>query len=276
MLPKTLAAIVAWLESWRGVVLGAAILVATIWLAWNNKLVLYIHPRYIVFTVVMSAIALVFVVASFVTKRLDADDDNDHDHDHDHDAEVAAPESNSAARKFPTILALASFGLSAVFAVSLLVIPPSTLTSATVDQRAINSTGVGAEVQSLDAASVASNDVFSSFTVLDWASLLRQSSDASFYAGKPVDVVGFVTADPDDPENVFYVSRFIVTCCAVDAQPVGVPVYLPGWEDSFAIDQWVRVAGEFAQNPSRSSTQPLALRDSTITEVGEPAEPYLF
>lgn len=274
MLPESVRGLVDWLERWRGVVLGAVILVATLWLAWSNQLVLYIHPRYIVFTVIMSVIALVFVVASFVTKR--PVHDQDHAHDHDHDAEIVAPDSRDPARKLPTILALVAFGLSAVFALSLVVIPPSTLTSATVDQRAINSTGVGAEVQSVDAASVASIEAFSSFTVLDWASLLRQSSDANFYEGKPVDVVGFVTADPDDPENVFYVSRFIVTCCAVDAQPVGVPVYLPGWEDSVAIDQWVRVAGEFAPNPSRSSTQPIALRDSTVTEVGEPDEPYLF
>jgi putative membrane protein len=269
-LPKTIAAIEAWLDRWRGVVLGAVVLVATIWLAWTNQLVLYIHPRYIVFTVVMSVIALVFVVASFVTQRPDAE------HEHEQEQEPASSGSSPASGRLPTILAFAAFALSAVFALSLVVIPPSTLTSGTVDQRAINSTGVGAEIQSIDAAAVASTDAFASFTVLDWASLLGQSSDANFYAEKPVDVVGFVTADPDDPENVFYVSRFIVTCCAVDAQPVGVPVYLPDWENSFAIDQWVRVTGEFAPNPSRVSMQPLVIRDSTVTEVGVPDEPYLF
>jgi len=271
-LPKNFAAIEAWLDRWRGVVLGAVVLVVTIWLAWTNQLVLYIHPRYIVFTLVMSLIGLVFVVASFVTQRPDVE----HDHDPDPDHDLAFSRSSPASRRVPTILAFAAFALSAMFALSLLVIPPSTLTSATVDQRAINSTGVGSEIQSIDAAAVASNDSFASFTVLDWASLLGQSSDANFYEGKPVDVVGFVTADPDDAENIFYVSRFIVTCCAVDAQPVGVPVYLPGWADSFAIDQWVRVTGEFAPNVSRMSTQPLAIRDPTVTTVDVPDEPYLF
>jgi putative membrane protein len=67
-----------------------------------------------------------------------------------------------------------------------------------------------------------------------------------------------------------------VTCCAVDAQPVGVPVHLPGWQDDFEADQWVRVAGTFDTNPSRSSTQPLALRPDTIDAVDQPEEPYLY
>ncbi|MCY7413295.1 MAG: TIGR03943 family protein, partial [Salinibacterium sp.] len=37
---------------------------ATLWLAVADELVLYIHPRYIVFTVIMASLAVVFVIAS--------------------------------------------------------------------------------------------------------------------------------------------------------------------------------------------------------------------
>lgn len=269
-------------------------LVATLWLAWSNQLVLYIHPRYIVFTVAMSVIALALIVASIVTKRPEGHEPA-HEHEHEHDSNPAnfpprattaiartpsrprrRPARALASDRIPALLALGGFALSAVFALTLVVVPPATLTSATADQRDMNSTGVGADVQSVDDAALATDSAVSQFTVLDWASLLSQTSDARFYGGKTADVVGFITADTEDPENLFYVSRFIVTCCAVDAQPVGVPVYLPQWEDSFAADQWVRVTGEFSVNPSRLSTQAVALSDARVTVTEVPDEPYLF
>ena len=133
------------------------------------------------------------------------------------------------------------------------------------------------DASSRDAAS-SSDAAFAKFTVLDWASLLRQTSDLAFYDGKPVDVTGFITADPDDPQNVFYVSRFVITCCAVDAQPVGVPVYSPNWSDSYAVDDWVEVTGSFGANQSSRSTQPLAVQPSVdgIVGIEEPDDPYLF
>lgn len=82
--------------------------------------------------------------------------------------------------------------------------------------------------------------------------------------------------DPDDPENVFYVSRFLVTCCAVDAQPTGIPVYYPNWASSFATDDWVQVDGEFTTNQSRGSTQPIALVPDQVTPIEQPSDPYLY
>ena len=126
------------------------------------------------------------------------------------------------------------------------------------------------------AAASAPIAAFASFTVLDWASLLRQTSDVGFYAGKPVTVQGFIVPDPDDPDNVFYVSRFFVTCCAVDAQPAGIPVHYPGWASSFATDDWVDVSGEISTNPSRTSTQPLAVIPDAVVPIEQPSDPYLF
>ncbi|MCC6855661.1 MAG: TIGR03943 family protein, partial [Microbacteriaceae bacterium] len=166
--------------------------------------------------------------------------------------------------------------LSGVFALAMIVIPPTTLTSATADQRDINSTAVGPEIQSIADADAAPAGAVASFTVRDWASLLRQTSDLSFYEGKPVDVVGFIVADQDDPQNVFYVSRFVVTCCAVDAQPAGIPVYYPNWQNTLAVDEWVQATGEFTTNPSQRSTQSIALDPLEITPVEQPSEPYLY
>jgi uncharacterized repeat protein (TIGR03943 family) len=244
------------LQRWRGIVLVAAAIVATLWLAINNQLILYIHPRYIIFTVIMAVIALGLVVASFVLKA-----------QHDHDEPLSRSQR---------IISGAAVVIAIAIAGAMIVIPPATLTSATVSQRDINSSGVGEEVQSVADAENASEGAFATFTVLDWASLLRQTSDTAFYADKPVDVTGFITEDADDPDNVFYVSRFVITCCAVDAQPVGVPVYMPGWRDEMALDDWVQLTGQFVANPSTSSAQQIALAPESVTPVGEPSEPYLF
>jgi putative membrane protein len=67
-----------------------------------------------------------------------------------------------------------------------------------------------------------------------------------------------------------------VTCCAVDAQPLGVPVYLPGWSSTFSSDDWVSVDGSFASNPSSTSLQPVAIVPDTVTPIEQPREPYLF
>jgi len=239
-----------------GLILALTVVVATLWLGATGQLVLYIHPRYVVFTMIMAALALVIGIASFAIKP-----------GHDDDA---------PATRTGRVISVSALALTAVIAVALIVVPPATLTSATVDTREINSTGVGFEVQSVDSASSESDAAFAKFTVRDWASLLAQTSDTAFYSGKPVDVAGFITADETDPTNVFYVSRFVITCCAVDAQPVGVPVYSPNWAESYEVDGWVRVTGSFVANPSSMSEQPIALDPATVELIGTPDEPYLF
>ncbi|MDQ1597012.1 MAG: hypothetical protein QOI70_436 [Microbacteriaceae bacterium] len=248
------------IQRWQGIALVIAALVATVWLAWTNQLILYINPSYIVFTVIMGAIGLVFVVASFVTKA-------DHDHDHDLD---------EPRRGFSGPLSVVATLLTLFVAVGLVVVPPATLTTATADQRVVNSTGVGTGTKTVGAAASVPTGAFAKFTVADWSSLLRQTTDASFYQNKTADVVGFISKDPDDPDNVFYVTRFVITCCAVDAQPVGVPVYMPNWKSTLHPDQWVKVAGTFDTNPSSKSQQAIALVPTSTTKVDQPSDPYLY
>jgi putative membrane protein len=247
---------------WQGIVLVVAALVSTVWLAITNQLILYIHPRYIVFTVIMAGLGLLLVVASFVSAP-----------HHDHEGET---EDGADPGRVARLLSIGATVLTLVVAVGLIVVPPATLTTATADQRVINSTTVGAGTKTVGSATSASAGAFAKFTVLDWSSLLRQTTDVSFYQGKQVDIVGFITKDSGDATNVFYVSRFVITCCAVDAQPVGVPVYLPNWQNGYKPDQWVRVTGSFDTNPSNKSDQPIALLPTKTTPVDQPSEPYLY
>ena len=241
----------------RGLLLVLVGVAATVWLALSGRLGLYIHPRYFEFTVVMAVLAGVaaIVAAAFLPQA-------GHDDGHEHEQ----PSGRRAGW-----LTAGSIALIVATTAVLLVVPPSTLTSGTVAQRDINASAGDA----VDAPALVAGDG-SAFTVKDWAGLLRQGADEHYLSGARPDVVGFVTPDPDDPENVFYVARFVVTCCAVDAQPVGVPVYLPGWQQAHPIDSWVRVSGRFAPNPSATSMQEIALDAASVEAVEQPADPYVY
>jgi uncharacterized repeat protein (TIGR03943 family) len=304
------------LARWRGVLLSLVGIVAIVWLAATGRLGLYIHPRYFEFTVVMAVLAGVLVIAAFAVLpgARDADDDGhghgeggaaghgDDDAGHRHggaagrghgqggaadagvvdlDAEAhgladghghEATGSGIAPRRqlfwsAMTVLVIAGT------VVSLLVVPPQTLTSATVDQRDLNNSVAVADAS--ETAELVASDT-AGFTVKDWASLMRQGAGEEYFAGKTAEITGFVTPDPADPENVFYVARFVVTCCAVDAQPVGVPVFLPGWAETYAVDSWVSASGGFGPNPSTSSAQAIVLEPAVLEATDQPSDPYVY
>jgi putative membrane protein len=297
--PLRLDAVSRLADRWQGVLLTLVVGISTLWLSATGQLVLYIHPRYVVFTVIMIAIGMVLSLGVLVlapSSRGSGDDDHDHDHDHDghghgHDGhdharladeqtlERAPAERPRRRRRGRAVARTAAVGVGALVttavAVSLVVLPPATLTSATAGQRDVNSSTASLAGTSVEDATDADADAYAAFSVLDWAGLLRQTSDLSFFEGKTADVVGFVVPAGDDPD-VFYVSRFVVTCCAVDAQPVGVPVHLVDWRSQVSADEWLDVSGGFQPNPSRTSSDPIALVPDSLEEVGQPSDPYLY
>ncbi|OUE25138.1 TIGR03943 family putative permease subunit [Clavibacter michiganensis] len=255
-----------------GLVLLAACIVSTLWLTITGQLGLYIHPRYFVFTGIMAVIGLVATVAGFALRPAEAAEE----HDHDHGSAALGGDASAAGRASLRARAsrVAVAAVVTVTVVAVLVLPPRTLTNSTVTQRALNSSSVASDAAP-DQELLGTSD-FSTLGVKDWSQLLAQTTDPTFFTSKSVDITGFVSADPDDPDDVFYVTRFVVTCCAVDAQPVGVPVYQPGWKSTLQTDEWVQVTGPFASNPSARSRQPLAVMPQTVTPVDQPADPYVY
>ncbi|MFT2753909.1 TIGR03943 family putative permease subunit [Clavibacter sp. Sh2088] len=252
-----------------GLVLLAACIVSTLWLTITGQLGLYIHPRYFVFTGIMAVIGLVATVAGFALRPADAAEEHDHDH-----GSAAEPSMGARASLRARASRVAVAAVVTITVVAVLVLPPRTLTTSTVTQRALNSSTVASDAAP-DQELLGTSD-FSTLGVKDWSQLLAQTADPTFFTSKSVDITGFVSADPDDPEDVFYVTRFVVTCCAVDAQPVGVPVYQPGWSSTLQKDEWVRVTGPFASNPSAGSRQPLAVMPQGVQKVDQPADPYVY
>ena len=242
--------------TWRGVIAVGIFAATTLWLALEGRLGFYIHPRYNLFTTAMAVLGLgLLLVAVFTHKP------QDHEH---------APAGR--ARRYKTA-DIASVGITSALLLTLIVLPPTTLSSATAQNRSANDVGVVTPGDSIDEAGGA--ELFASLTVRDWAGLLLENQSPSFYRGKPVNAIGLVTPNDASPD-VFNLTRFVVTCCAVDAQPVSVPVYLPGWQQEFPVDSWIRIQGGFSPAPAGVSGVGLVLIPLEITTEEVPREPYLF
>ncbi|MFK4731448.1 TIGR03943 family protein [Agromyces mediolanus] len=251
---------------WKGVALTLVGVVATVWLALDGGLGLYIHPRYFGFTAAMAVLggAAAIVALALAPRPGEADDP---DAAHGSGGPADAP---SARRRGAVLGAWGAVLLVATAVVALLAVPPAALTSRTAVQRDIDRTtaDLAGDAPSLRGADPAS------FTLKDWALLLRQNDDPSVFAGQEPELVGFVTPAPGDPDDAFYLARFTITCCAVDAQPIGVPVHLPGWRERFAVDDWVRVSGAFGQDPAGGTG--LVLLPAELDQVEQPEQPYVY
>ena len=214
----------------QGIILLFVIAVATLWLAVTGRLTLYIHQRYVVFTTSMAVVALVMASASVITQS------RTHQQTH-----------------FVWWRRVAACVMVCIVAGMALFVPPTALTTTTATQRGINKGAViRLSTDKLSQASIFAQRDYSRLTIKEWAGLLAQTHDSGFYRGKTVNLTGFVTPDTADSQ-IFYVSRFVVTCCAVDAQAVGVPVYAPRWRERYQPNSWVTVTGLCRASTATSS-----------------------
>jgi uncharacterized repeat protein (TIGR03943 family) len=185
----------------------------------------------------------------------------DEDSDHDHVTRVSA---------LGRLLIWSNGAVLVCAAMALLVIPPATLSSSARQNRELVTSG-----QVLDSTKVAAlvGADPATFSVKDWAALLSQGGPEAVL-GKQVDLSGYVL--DRGGEDVFFIARLAVSCCAVDAQPIGVPVYRPGWRDEIEPGAWIRIEGAFVKNPSRDSQEGVAVGVGSLANIEEPDQPYVF
>lgn len=111
--------------------------------------------------------------------------------------------------------------------------------------------------------------------VLDFVDRAINEPDQPYTA--PITLVGFVVADPAVPDG-FVVARFVMSCCAADAQALGFTVVTD--EPMPPADTWVEVVG--TPDPANAEVAPelraeptsIRLLATSVRTVPEPAEPY--
>ena len=112
-------------------------------------------------------------------------------------------------------------------------------------------------------------------SLIDWIRVLNVYPEPDAYTGKPVDVTGFIIYPPDWADNYVMVARFVLTCCAADAYPVGLPVKLSENRAAYAPDSWIRVQGEMMTETLQDQRR-LVIQPTDVRSVPEPQNPYEF
>jgi uncharacterized repeat protein (TIGR03943 family) len=95
---------------------------------------------------------------------------------------------------------------------------------------------------------------------------------------EPVELTGFVASTSDDDDG-FVLGRFVMSCCAADAQPVLVTVRWNGTPPTK--DSWVQVTGTQVPAPpgltatERADPANVVIGATEVRPVEQPAHPYL-
>jgi len=215
---------------------------------WSGKLFFYINERFF-WLIVFAALGFVLVGVSYHFRAGHAHDGHPH------------------GQFFWFGLAL----LALPIALGLL-IPPRPLGAAAMTNRDVS-------IESLtSAAAPEGGDILSKpkgdKNVLDWIIEFRSAQSASAFAGEEATLVGFVYRDDRFGPEQFMVSRFVLSCCAADASPVGLIVQWPE-SGSLADDQWVEVTGTFESMRFDGEEMPVLIAGS-VTPTQIPERPYLY
>jgi uncharacterized repeat protein (TIGR03943 family) len=110
-------------------------------------------------------------------------------------------------------------------------------------------------------------------SLIEWVRTLNVYPEPDAYTGQKVKVQGFVIHAPDLPEQYFLLSRFVITCCAADVYPVGLPVKLKESRKDYPADTWLEISGQMITEDLAGKRQ-LTIQPNSIKKIPEPKNPY--
>ncbi|MGB3573837.1 MAG: TIGR03943 family protein [Phormidesmis sp.] len=116
-------------------------------------------------------------------------------------------------------------------------------------------------------------------SIIDWIRLVNVYPEPDEYTDEPVDLEGFVIYPETWPPGYVMVSRFVLTCCAADAYPVGLPVKLPdsqlGDDRPYPVASWLAISGTIVTDTLDGRRQ-VAIAHTEIRTIEEPKNPYEY
>lgn len=231
-------------------------------IAVRGQLGFYIHPRYHLLAVVAAMTGSMLLILDIILQL----------------RHNPAGKRRASARPAPTkhpkkprrtipILSIVTAGILALA----IVLPPRPLSSSSAANRATSgptsTTGRCEKPEPLDGKPVSMNR---------WRSAFDDCPNDSFFDGVTVDVTGFVARDPSGfyDNRYFELSRFVISCCAVDSTPINILVKSPDAE-RYRNNQWLRLSGQIKRELSGGKAV-YVLTNPTITLTTEPTNPYEF
>lgn len=168
-----------------------------------------------------------------------------------------------------------------IAAIAGLLIPPTVLASQTALQRGITETLPTTRYQPQSFITQTKPEERS---LIEWVRTLNAYPEPEAYAGQKAKITGFTIHLPELPDNYLLLSRFVLTCCAVDAYPVFIPVELATNNQEYPPDTWLEIAGvmstETLKIRDRSDTpqekRRLVLKANQIEQIPTPSNPYNY
>ena len=219
----------------------------------TGKLYLLIHPNYFGLTIGVGVALLLIAVWRSVTllrrsSRL-----------------VSSGESH-------TTLLPPGLGSLLLIAIAILglVVSPRAFASQTAIDRGVNDTLTLTRVKPQAFRGNANSEEKS---LVEWIRTLAVYPEPDAYVGQKVKVQGFVTYGEKLPKEYLLLSRFVITCCAADAYPIGLPVKLNQSRDTYKPDSWLEVEGQMMTETLAGKRQ-LTIAAKSLKPIPEPKNPY--
>ncbi|MEM8673933.1 MAG: TIGR03943 family protein [Cyanobacteria bacterium P01_G01_bin.67] len=169
-----------------------------------------------------------------------------------------------------------------IVAIAGLLIPPKVLTSQTALKRGVGDLPLTTvQPQAFRTASKPEER-----SLIEWIRTINAYPEPDAYSGQPANITGFVLHLSELPENYIMLSRFVITCCAVDAYPIGIPVKLDTSRNNYPVDSWLTVSGvaiaETLSVKDRVDLNTVSKKRSVVIEaraietIPTPADPYSY
>jgi uncharacterized repeat protein (TIGR03943 family) len=112
-------------------------------------------------------------------------------------------------------------------------------------------------------------------SLVDWVRMLNVYPEPDRYQGNKVKVQGFVIHPPELGKEHLLLARFVITCCAADAYPVGLPVKLPETSEQYPPDTWLEVEGQMTTEIIAGKRQ-LTIAAKSLRKIPQPKNPYSY
>lgn len=224
----------------------------------NGTLSWYINQRFmpLTFLGVVLLVMMSTVIAQHGEKHDGHDEEHEHEHEHDHEHQ------HFAGGNLLFVLIPLAIGV---------LIPARPLDSTALSTRGFTSS-------SALVTSGSSSTTFESNaeqrTILDWIKIFNYETDLGPYIGQQAAVVGFVYHDDKLPEGQFYVSRFVISCCAADGFALAM---VAEWPEAANLkqDTWVLVRGP-VQVVEKDGRNIPVIQAKSVEIVSAPDQPYLY
>ncbi|MBD2450025.1 TIGR03943 family protein [Nostoc sp. FACHB-152] len=112
-------------------------------------------------------------------------------------------------------------------------------------------------------------------SLVDWVRTLNVYPEPDAYTGQNAKVQGFVMRPQDLSKEYLFIARFVLSCCAADAYPVGLPVKLPANQEQYPPDTWLEVEGQMATETLNGKRQ-LTIVANSLKKIPQPQNPYSY